>query len=219
MPRSSAANSAEATYRRIRDWLPKNRDAALVDIGCGPGGLLRMFREKGFTSLKGIDISPECVAEAQQICPHVIQANCLDYLRNKTNTSDVIIAFDVIEHLRKDEVVELLDSAHRALRSGGSLIIQTPNAESPFGLAVRYKDFTHELALETSSMTQLAALSGFAAIETKECRPHVHGIVSAIRYLGWQFIRFVLMAWNLIEAGSAGSGVYSRVFLARLVKK
>jgi len=124
----------------------------------------------------------------------------------------------VVEHLRKDEVLSFLDSAYEALRPGGWMILQTPNAESPWGCAMRYGDFTHELALNPQSLGDCCRLCGFDAFESREIGPYVHGIPSLIRKAVWCTIRLGLMIWNFAEMGSFGSKVYTRVFLARAIR-
>ena len=50
----------EATARQIVDFL-RSPDARILDVGCANGGLLKVLREAGCTSLCGIDPSPACV--------------------------------------------------------------------------------------------------------------------------------------------------------------
>lgn len=61
-------------------------------------------------------------------------------------------------------------------------------------------------------------MAGFGDFEVRACGPVVHGAVSLIRRLLWIVIRAGLALWNLAETGSRGSGVYTRVFLARAMR-
>jgi len=209
------ANGAAA---HLRGLLPQDKHAACLDLGCGPGNVLYMLRELGYSNTTGVDLSGAWMPVARQICPNVIQADAREYLRNRHQEFDLITAFDVAEHLRKEELLDFLDLIYQALRPGGSVILQTPNAESPWGCMHRYHDLTHELAFDPHSLSDCCSLSGFEKFQAREVGPYVHGIPSLVRRVIWSTIRMGLELWNLAETGAPGSGVYTRVFLAHAVR-
>src|SRR5262249_48963311 len=47
--------------------LPADRGAAILDVGCGFGGLLMHLRDRGYTNVRGVDVSPEQVAMAHRL--------------------------------------------------------------------------------------------------------------------------------------------------------
>jgi hypothetical protein len=90
----------------------------------------------------------------------------------------------------------------------------------------RYGDFTHEAGFNTYSLRRLLAMIGFSEITSREAGPVVRGmashgrfLISLGRYLIWKVIRAGLLIWNLAEAGSKGSGIYTRIFLISGVKR
>jgi cyclopropane fatty-acyl-phospholipid synthase-like methyltransferase len=180
--------------------------------------VLYLLRLEGYHNTAGVDLGGEQVALARRVCPNVEQAEARDYLARSRDTFDLITAFDLIEHFRKDELLELFDSIRAALKPGGVLIVQTLNAESPWGLMHRYGDFTHELAFTPHSLEHLLKVAGFDTFEARECGPHVHGLKSLVRRLIWVGIWGLLALWNLAEMGSLGSGVYTRIFVAKAQK-
>ena len=105
-----------------------------------------------------------------------------------------------------------------ALRPGGRLILQTPNAESPMVGAVAYGDFTHEWFFTPASLADLLRLSGFEQYEARPSAPYAHGLKSAVRRILWNGVRAGLALWNLVEVGHRSSGIYTRVFVATAVK-
>lgn len=111
---------------------------------------------------------------------------------------DAIVAFDVIEHLSTDELLEFSDQALRVLAPGGRLIVHVPNGESPFFGRVRYGDVTHERAFTRRSITQLMSTAGFHLVRCYSDTPVVHGPVSLVRWLLWNGIRLVL--WVVVAA-------------------
>jgi len=95
----------------------------------------------------------------------------------------LITGFDIVEHFYKDEVLRFLDAAFAALKPGGRLILQTANADGPWGAQHRYGDFTHEVGFNTNSLGRLLRLTGFESVASRECGPPPCGysIVSSIR--------------------------------------
>src|SRR5688572_24020481 len=191
----------------FRGWLPSDKSAAIVDLACGGGKLLHYFKRRGYTNVTGVDISPEQVALSKQVIPNVVEANVLDFLASKPSHFDVITGLDIVEHLHKDEVLRFLDACSAALRPGGRLILQTPNAEGPWGAQHRYNDFTHEVGFQPNSLTRIMSLCGFSRIESREAGPVAKGLKSALRVAAWQGIRLGLKLYNLAETGATGSGV------------
>ena len=177
-------------------------------------------RNNGYRNLTGIDISPDQVALTRQVTTDVIQGNVLEHLEQNPNSYDLIISFDLIEHFHKDEVLRFLDGCHTALKPNGRLILQTPNADSPWGSTIRYGDFTHEVCFNSNVLCRLLKLVGFQQTKAREAGPVPWGYsaVSTVRYLIWQLIRCGLSLWNLVETGSKGDGVFTRVFLVSGIK-
>jgi SAM-dependent methyltransferase len=199
--------------RYLRGWLPTDARARIVDLGCGSGRLLALFRAQGFPDVIGVDRSPEQIELARQRGAQAFLEDMMPFLNRFDGELDLVTALDVIEHLGKSEVLPFVDACHRALRPGGRLVLQTPNADSPWGAALRYGDFTHETCFTPHALGRLLRLSGFDRIEAREQGPVVRGPASAVRFLLWRIIRAGLVLWNLAETGSAGSGVHTRVFL------
>lgn len=202
----------------LRGWLPDRRDAAIVDLACGPGRLLRFFAQRGHTDVRGVDISAEQVALARRLHPNVEQGDVLEFLEKHPASFDFITALDLIEHLPKADVLPFLDGCFRALRPGGRLVLQTPNGGVPWGLAVRYADFTHEVCFTPESLRWLMGLAGFERVEARETGPAAGGVITRIRRCLWRVVRLGHVVYNRIETGGAGSGVFTRVFLCSGVR-
>lgn len=204
----------------LRGWLPENKMARIVDLACGDGKLLHFFVEQGYQRVEGVDISPDQVALSSQVTPNVTQGNAIEFLEANPGQFDLITGFDIVEHFSKDEALRFLDAAYAALNSGGRLILQTPNAGVPWGAQTRYGDFTHELGFNPNALGRLLRVTGFSSYEARECDPPPYGLslFSSIRSMLWQVIRLQLMAWNLIETGSTGDRVFTRVFLIAGIK-
>jgi SAM-dependent methyltransferase len=217
---SAAANHWGRAYESyLKGWLPKPKDAAILEVGCGWGRLLHFLKTKRYSNFTGIDISPEQILFAQQVTSRVVLVDAIEFLKATNNEYDLIIGLDFIEHLRKNEVFDFLNNCHNALKPDGCIILQTPNAHSPFGQSIFYGDFTHEFCFTPNSLQHILNLCGFHEFHVRETGPVVHGFKSAIRYALWQTIRLMLKLWNLIETGGCTNAVFTRTFLISAHKK
>ncbi len=203
---SAASLAGRAPYLRrvVRKHFPPDRDARVLDLGCGYGALLHFAREAGYRHLDGVDGSPEQVAAAAALrIDGVRQGDLLETLAATPDESqDVVVTFDLIEHLTRDELLRVVDEVWRVLRRDGRWLVHTPNGESPFVGRIRYGDLTHEQAFTRSSLSQLLLSSGFTRVEYHEDVPVVHGPASAIRYAVWRVIRAGLRVYVAAETGS-----------------
>ncbi len=222
-PASIGELESRAPYLRrlVSRHFPPERDASVLDLGCGSGALLHVAREAGFRRLRGVDTSAEQVDAAARLgIAGVEQGDLLEVVAALAEASeDVIVAFDVMEHLEKGQLLRFVDGAHRALKPGGRLLVHVPNAESPFFGAVRYGDLTHELAFTGESLSQLLRAAGFREVRCFEDQPVVHGVRSAVRLVLWKAIRTLLRLAVAAETGSAGRGaIFTRNLLAVAVR-
>lgn len=191
--------------RLIRNHFPPDRDAAIVDLGCGHGALIHFARQQGYRNAIGYDRSPEQIAAARRLGIEGVHEGDLQeiLLTFSDGSLDAVVAFDVIEHFRKDELIDFVDKVYHVLRPGGRWIIHTPNGESPFCTRVRYGDFTHELALTRESANQLLKAAGFGEVACYEDEPVPHGVKSVLRLIGWRMIRAGLRAYLAVETGDS----------------
>jgi len=211
---------ADVFKAHLRNWLPADRNSPVLDMGCGDGKFLFLLEQMGYTDLTGVDLSPEQIAQARQWCPgaRIIQGDVRQFLRENSEKFSLITGFDIIEHFRKDELLDLLSLIKAALNSGGRVIFRTPNAVSPWAGTVSYGDFTHEWFFTPGGLANILNLQGFTNYEARACEPHVHGLKTLIRAGLWQVVKLGYALVNVIETGGSYDGIYTRVFLATAVK-
>jgi 2-polyprenyl-3-methyl-5-hydroxy-6-metoxy-1,4-benzoquinol methylase len=206
-----------APYMRalINNHFPANRDARILDLGCGYGALIYHALSLGYTHMNGVDVSPEQVAGAKQLgIPGVTEGDLFDTLKDTPDNSlDTVITIDVIEHLDKDELLDFADEVFRVLDRGGIWISHQPNALSPFFGRVRYGDLTHQLAFTSESIRQLILAIGFANVRCHEDIPAVHGVKSLVRRLFWSFVRTGFRICLSIESGVSNE-IFSQNFIS-----
>ena len=208
-------------YKVINDHFPDDRQALIVDLGCGHGALIYFARKQGYQNITGIDRSPQQVAEARQLgIDQVSEGDLLNGLKSYNDQSlDAVITFDVIEHLTKDELIQFSDEVYRVLKNNGRWIIHAPNGESPFFGRIRYGDITHEQAFTHESITQLLRAIGYSHISCYEDKPIPHGIKSAVRWFLWKSVRGILRLYMLVETGSGSrDSIFTQNFLTVATK-
>jgi len=179
------------------------------------------MREAGYTNVVGVDRSPEQVAEARRLgIDRVHEGDLTETLRSLPDDSqDVVIAFDVIEHFSKQELLPLVDGVRRVLRRGGRWIVHAPNGQSPLAGRIRYGDLTHETIFTQVSISQLLYSSGFTEVICREDTPIPHGLKSGVRWMLWKMIRNGLRLYLAVETGEAESDViFTQNFLTVAVK-
>lgn len=205
----------------IQRHFPPAKDSAILDLGCGHGALLHFAREAGYRNLRGVDGSAEQVRAAARLGIEGVEAGDLrEVLAAQPDTSlDVVVAFDVIEHFTRDELLPFVDHVQRVLKPGGRWIIHAPNGESPFSGRMRFGDLTHELAVTRKSLAQLLLSSGFDEVRCFEDAPVIHGAKSALRWLLWKGFRSVLRLYIVAETGNASNAhIFSQNILAVATK-
>lgn len=149
----------------INKFIPDKKDIDILEIGCGWGGFIYTLKKMGYSNIDAIDIIPEACLFVEQVCG--IKVSCIDvfsFFKNNNKKYDVIVAFDVIEHFNKDEIVSLMNSIYNSLKKGGIFIMHTPNGGSLKGLYIRYSGFTHEIAFTPLSINELFKAVGFSKV-------------------------------------------------------
>ena len=203
--------------RVIKQHFPSNRNARILDIGCGDGALLHFLREAGYGNVEGIDNSPEQLASAAQLgLQDVKSGDVLNHMRDaKSEAYDIVVAFDVIEHLTKPELLHLADQIYRTLSPGGLWLVHVPNAEGIFGTRIRYADLTHEQAFTRESINQLMRAVGFRTVDCFEDQPAIHGFKSMLRLAAWKVLRLAFRIVVMAETGDSGrKAIFSQNLLA-----
>jgi SAM-dependent methyltransferase len=179
------------------------------------------LQEAGYRKATGVETSPDQVEFARRLgVRSVIAGDLLSFLReSRSEIFDVVAAIDVIEHFRKDEVLEIMDQVHRVLRPGGKMIVHVPNAEAIFGSRIFWSDFTHEMAFTREGLRQLTCACGFKSVEFSEDLPVVHSFKSLMRRILWTGLRSIFRLAYMAETGDRGTGLILTQNLLAVAKK
>jgi len=140
----------------------------VLEIGFGNGSFMAWARQQG-ANVSGTEIDERMIARAKDK-GFDAHGPSLDALVARRLTFDLIAAFDVFEHWSKDELLANLRQLHALLDSGGVLVARFPNGHSPFGRVYQYGDITHATVLSSSSIEQLARMTGFEVQRVENAR-------------------------------------------------
>lgn len=120
----------------VANFLKQRRAKKVLDVGCGPGWLVRYLNINGFQTV-GCDSSTEAIKIAKKVNKvDVLQASAIS-LPFGDGVFDAVLSVSMIEHLTKTEAKKFLTEANRVLKNSGWLFLVTPNKITPIRLINR----------------------------------------------------------------------------------
>ena len=99
----------------------------LLDVGCGKGDFIVRMRENGW-KVEGLEVDADAVNYAQSNYGLTVHLGSLESFRFPDESFDVITLNHVIEHVH--DPISLVRECLRILKSGGRLVLATPNMDS-----------------------------------------------------------------------------------------
>lgn len=154
---------------RLAGYVALFRDQGpVVDLGCGRGEFLLLLREAGVAA-RGVEGNAHGVQECRSRGLDVVHGDLVAFLRGEAaGTLGGVFAAQVAEHLPPAVLQEMLREAHRTLRPGGLLVLETVNPRSVMGfLEVYNRDLTHERPLHPDTLSFLSAAAGFTEVRVE----------------------------------------------------
>jgi SAM-dependent methyltransferase len=134
----AVAENVYGSRKRI-EWIVRHlrRSDVILEVGCGTGYMIcRPLAKLGY-DVHGIDIDKASVEHGQALLrdegvdPSILAARPL----SETDLApDVLIASEVLEHLRDAELDDLLGEMRQRLAPGGMLLVTVPNGYGWFEL-------------------------------------------------------------------------------------
>jgi len=160
----------EEAVRQIQSRFVKHFTSCspVLDIGCGRGVFLELLRKAGIQAL-GIDSSEEAIAYSREKALEVEQSDALTFLSQTQQRFGGIFCSHVIEHMDFNLAMDLLNLCHRALRSGGILLLVTPNPEDLWIISeVFWLDPTHVRPYPRLLLESMLQANSFGVVEAKQ---------------------------------------------------
>ncbi len=153
----------------VGDLLPRDKHAAILDVGFGSGWFLAACLRLGYENLYGADFGVENKAYVKAWAPDAIQLSEIrsdigSFLVDKPEAYDFIHMSHVIEHIPKYSLLWVVDALYRALKPGGVLMLRTPNMEGPCANSSFYVTLAHEYGFSSGNLASLLDICGFDEI-------------------------------------------------------
>jgi SAM-dependent methyltransferase len=170
---------SEITRRTLDEIIPMlPKAASVLDVGCGQGPALRVFREKQVDAT-GITLNDEDLKACAAIGLNAVKMdqNALNFANG---VFDLVWARHVLEH--SIAPYWTLHEFYRVLKPGGLLYVEVPAPETS---ARHETNRNHYSVLGQSAWVCLLDRSGFDSIE---CKTWQLGLVSGGTDIYWSFL-------------------------------
>lgn len=124
----------------VEETLPIKAGVSVMEIGCGEGGVLKPFADKGAFCL-GVDLDPPRIDLAHEFLGEEVKLGKMqfmlknvfdtDFLLTHKGAFDLIILKDAIEHIPDQE--KFIPYLRNFLKPGGQIFFGFPPWQMPFG--------------------------------------------------------------------------------------
>lgn len=146
--------------------MPRDRQARIIDLGCGLGHFLFFLKRAGYKNILGVDVGTEAINFCRQKDLPVTEDEICHFLTNLQEPVDLFILNDVLEHQTKDNMWRMLELMRSKLKTGGAVLIKVPNMGNPLlGNDGRYIDITHEVGFDQHSFKQTLLMANFRDVK------------------------------------------------------
>jgi len=191
----------------------------VLEVGCGEGRGFDLLipRARSFTA---VDKILPVIERLRQKHPEarLITMNIPPLTGLADNTYDVVVSFQVIEHIHDDAL--FLKEIHRVLKPGGTALITTPNrrlslTRNPWHIREYLPDELNQLARKIFPHTEMKGIAGNEKVMTY----YAENKRSVKRFTRWDFLNLqyklpasvlrlpyeVLNRWNRNKLQSKGN--------------
>ena len=117
-------------YHVLKDINKENKNIKFLDYGCGDGKYFKKLISLGLLNknIHGVEVSKNRIKRCHAInFKNAIMLDDVPKLPYKDNEFHVINFMEVIEHIPKENIDQILEEMKRVLKHNGFLIISTPN--------------------------------------------------------------------------------------------
>lgn len=182
---------------------PAERTSRILVISCGPGYLVNLLVQNGYTDVLGIDSDAGKIAHAKAKGLNCSQERAFEFLQDRRDSFDVIFCEQEINHLTKDEIPTFLAIARAALRRDGYLFMHALNGANPItGAEALAQNFDHYNTFTEYTMRQVLGHYGFGRIDVFPLNLYVfwknplNYVLMAVSALYTAFFRFSFLLYG-----------------------
>lgn len=135
---------------------------AVMEIGFGNASFAQWAVSRG-CSYRGSEIDPELVTLglAKGLDVH------LSDVPWPTAAFDLVVAFDVLEHIELSDLPAMLRAIRASLKKGGLFLARFPSGDSPFARHIQHGDVSHRTQIGTGIIEQLSLDADFEILQIR----------------------------------------------------
>ena len=130
---TSGAHSFNIRRKRVYEYLDNMEGGKLLDIGCGPGVMVKYAINHSF-EFYGIDVAKNMIDQCSEMFEDIKSAHFfvgeIEKIQYPENFFDVVTAMGVVEYI--DDDIIAIKEMYRVVKPGGIIIITLPNKRSPY---------------------------------------------------------------------------------------
>lgn len=133
MTRNEADMAFKKRVQTIFEWINPTDESVILDLPCGRGFYLNMFRHVSNCTIVGAELDWDVIMKAKRNIGHLnipIHQARIEAMPYPDNTFDAVIFSEILEHIEDD--VQALREAYRVLKPGGIVVVTVPHANYPF---------------------------------------------------------------------------------------
>lgn len=146
----------------------------IYEVGFGNGVFAGWVKSKGYI-YSGSELLDELVNRGIRKGFDVFKDAEVDDNLSKSSV-DLIVAWDVFEHLSLDDLINSLKTYQNYLKPNGMILARVPSGDSPFGRSIYHGDITHKTALGSSAVRQIAKKCGYVVMDISAPKLPVRGL-------------------------------------------
>ncbi len=202
------------------------KNARVLDVGCGRGLLLRAFQQKG-CNVTGTEYAEGACSFAREVLKLPVRVGLLTELNFPDHSFDIVVMWHVLEHVSDPRPT--LAEVSRILRPGGIFLVAVPNFGSPESRLTKsgwfHLDIPRHLSHHTrASLSEILNEAGLSPTWISSLAPEYDNfsfVQSLLNWLGAQ--PNLLYNWlrghgaKVIDGKSNAGSIAATVLLAPLL--
>jgi SAM-dependent methyltransferase len=170
----------------LQPFLPRNRDARILEVGCGMGELLSGLSRLGY-DCTGLDVSRTRIERLRSRQGPKLRFQQVEGTRLPFADAsfDLVISIQLFEHLHPDDAETHLRETCRVLKPGGRYLLETPNKwAGPGDVSRFFSDRPEGFHLREYSIAELSGMmshAGYAQVSVVRWKKEILSAKAAIR--------------------------------------
>ncbi|WP_394886101.1 class I SAM-dependent methyltransferase (plasmid) [Mesorhizobium sp. AaZ16] len=146
-----------------RCGIDTNKRISVFEIGFGNANFAKYCHGHGFV-YAGSELDPELVARALSLKIKAFESSQRISKIAGGQLFDLVVAFDVFEHIELHDLIEMLKDAREILSEGGRIVARFPSGDSPFSAPIFNGDMTHRTLIGIGKLDQICRSAGLRIV-------------------------------------------------------